>query len=80
LLISLADSSALPAWGATEDRIKGPEALFGLFVRRVLLAAAAVFAELQPLLQSFLVFVGVLGGLADRAFQLDHVVLGHSVV
>ena len=48
-------------------------------MRSMFFAFAAVLAHFQPLLQSFLVLVGIKGRLADRAFQPNHVVLGHSV-
>ena len=48
-------------------------------MKSILLAAIAIFGQLEAFLDDLLVLVGMVSNsLADRAFQLDHVVLGHS--
>lgn len=50
--------------------------LFGLLVRYVLFAVAAIFTELQSVFQRLFIFRGkIIDTLTDGALELDHVVL-----
>ena len=55
--------------------------LLCFFVEGVFFAIPAIFIQLQPFLQKFLIFVGKMSDfLAFRAFELDQIVLRHMVV
>jgi hypothetical protein len=46
--------------------------LFGFFVRNVLTAMTAIFAQLQTILENLFIFVGeIIDAFASRTFQLD---------
>jgi hypothetical protein len=47
-------------------------------VKRVLFALVAILGQLEAFLNNLLVLPGMMrDSLADSAFQLDHVILGH---
>ena len=57
-----------------------PHLFFCFLVRGVLAAVAAVLFHFQTIFQRFLVLgAEIVGALANRALQLDHVVLRHKV-
>ena len=73
------ETAVLPLYDAPRNR---PEAiwLFGFFMQRHLFAEFAKLFELQAFLGVLFVLVGlVIQIMADRAFQIDEVVLGHSL-
>ncbi len=55
--------------------------LFRFLVRRLLLAVLAELLQLEALLSNFLVLIGlIIQIMADRAFHVDKMILGHSAV
>jgi len=55
--------------------------LFGFFVRRMFAAVLAKLAIFQPVLEDFLVLATkIVRTLTNRALELDHVILGHSII